>query len=81
MLAIEVKHIESMYELSEDGEFICSHIDHEVIPPCCLSAGSSGYIECGCAGLHSVICHNRDCDGIDEWRAQELIEQEYDHEW
>lgn len=70
---IKVKHYESMYELSEDNEFICAHIEYDVIEPCCSSVGSSGYIECSCNGMTTIECSNIDCDGIEEHRIDELI--------
>lgn len=41
---------------------------------CCSSTGSSGYIECACGGVDSVICENPDCTGIggdDEYSDQD----------
>ena len=54
--------------MNEDGEFVCPHNDVDIEAPCCSTPGSSGYIECGCGGMHSVYCndcHNEDMTDSD----------------
>ena len=55
------------YAWDEDtSQYLCTHINARVEEACCSLAGSSGYIECACGGIDSVICENPDCTGIDD---------------
>lgn len=73
-MIIEVKQHNASYSLTEDNEFKCTHEDYDVIEPCCMMTGSSGYIECGCGGMTYVECNNRDCDGVEDYEVDELID-------
>lgn len=51
----------------------CQHEDAEVIQPCCTTPGSSGYIECGCAGLPYVECLECNNEQLTEEDIEEIL--------
>ena len=67
------KSVERHFILTEDNELKCSHPNAEVTPPCCSSRGSSGFIECGCAGLFAVYCSDCKNEDMTESDIEELI--------
>lgn len=87
MKTIQVKFKDSgTFALSEDNEWVCTHEDAYIEPACCSSAGSSGYIECGCGGQDAVICPSIGCTDIQDWEIDDLLDRlrgwdENDREW
>lgn len=66
-----------VYELSEDGEFVCTHNDATIEPPCCDgSPDEAGRYTCGCMGQESIVCNNPECTGIEDWQVDDLFERE-----
>ncbi len=51
----------------------CSHEDAYIDKACCTTPGDSGYIECGCGGMDSVLCPNPKCTGILDHEIDELF--------
>lgn len=70
MTIIDVHEVSHTYALSENGEMLCTHEDHTIQTPCC---SSGRIIECGCQGLHGVVCNNPDCTGLEQHETDELI--------
>ena len=60
--------------LNEDNEWRCLHQDVIIERPCCSSAGSSGYVECGCGGMMSVYCNDCDNDDLRDYEINEIME-------
>lgn len=60
-------------------ELVIDHVhDIKIIEPCCTFAdiGSSGYIECGCAGMIEIECKDPTCPGIeDDFLLDDLYEK------
>lgn len=73
MTTIKVKHLGYKTAMNEDGEFRCPHENVEIKKPCCSVRGSSGYIECGCGGQYSVYCHDCKNEDLQEWEAQDIL--------
>jgi hypothetical protein len=74
MKQITVKQDESVYKMSEDGDFLCAHNDVWIEEACCFGRDSDGLIACGCQGLDSIVCNNNDCTGLEEWEVETLME-------
>lgn len=58
-------------------EMVCDHRDAYIERACCspFQVGDSGYVECGCGGVDSIICPAGDCTGIQDWELEKLMEQ------
>ncbi len=74
MTAITITEYPATYELSEDNEFLCTHDEYEIEPPCCSGIDSEGNPSCGCHGGYSIICYNYDCTGITEHEAELILD-------
>lgn len=57
-----------------DGVLLCKHEEYEIEKACCSTRGSSGYIECGCGGVDSIICLNKECTGITEEDVENILD-------
>lgn len=67
MLKVPVKSECVSYNRTDYGEFVCQHVLVTVHRPCCTGEA------CGCHGQTTVTCDNRDCTGILDHEADELI--------
>jgi hypothetical protein len=67
----------TIFRLTEDGEFACAHEEAYIVEACCspFQVGESGYVECGCGGMDSVVCPAADCTGIQNFEIEELFER------
>ena len=70
---VPVRADDTVFAMSEDGEFVCSHGAAYIEKACCSTVGSSGYIECGCGGRDSVICPALRCTGIMDHEVDQLF--------
>jgi hypothetical protein len=59
----------------ELGEYVCTHADAYLQPPCCKVAGEGGLYWCGCNGQYTVVCPATDCTGILDHEIETLIER------
>ena len=57
----------------ELDQTVCNHEGAFVEPACCSTAGSSGYVECGCGGQNSIVCPAPNCTGIEDYELEKLL--------
>lgn len=72
-MKINVKTTDSKYIYDfDDCYWRC---DHKFVyeEACCSTRGSSGYYECGCGGMDSVLCERDDC--TDEYEVDKVLEE------
>jgi hypothetical protein len=74
-IVVKVKDSE-VYQLNEDGEFICTHESYHINEACCspFQLGDSGYLECGCGGQDSVSCQNINCTGFTDADLERILQ-------
>lgn len=76
MFIVEVKQNTEQYVMTEDGEWVCAHVNAYVEKACC----PAGTQDCGCQGRDSVICPNPECTGLTDQDVDEIIgEADYDY--
>lgn len=76
MKQIIVRQDNSVYKMTEDGEFYCAHIEVRIDKACCSGRDSDGLIACGCNGQDNIVCENENCTGIEDWEVEELFTRE-----
>lgn len=73
-MKILVKYRERIYQMNEDGLFLCAHPNAEVTPPCCWRKDEDGLIACGCAGGYSVYCADCKNEDLTDEQVEEMID-------
>lgn len=76
-MTVEITSVEESYELSEDGEFLCTHENAEIERACCSGRDSEGNPSCACHGQDSVWCPNPDCSGLTDNDIERILDVEY----
>ncbi len=79
MLLITVNQIDEQYVITEDGEWVCAHVNAYVEKACC----PAGTEDCGCKGRDSIVCPNDDCTGLTNEDVEEIAAEQgayYDYD-
>lgn len=76
----KTKQVENFHILNNDGKPLCSHEDTSIVRSCCTIAhrGSSGFIECGCNGIDSIVCDSPNCTGLTDEEEEKIINECWD---
>lgn len=71
---INILERQAAYAMNEDLEFLCTHEDFTVDPPCCSGRDNEGNPSCACHGQYGIVCRNPDCTGITDSEAESMID-------